>query len=47
MEAVGWGGTMKVELTAKAMVRNRVIAERLGALMKRAWSECTAGHHLS
>jgi hypothetical protein len=32
MEAVGWGGTMKGELTAKAMVRNRVIAERLGCL---------------
>jgi hypothetical protein len=32
MEAVGWGGTMKGDLTAKAMVRNRVIAERLGCL---------------
>jgi hypothetical protein len=32
MEAVGWGGTMKGELTAKAMVRNRIIAERLGCL---------------
>jgi hypothetical protein len=32
MEAVGWGGTLKGELTAKAMVRNRIIAERLGCL---------------
>jgi hypothetical protein len=32
MEAVGWGGTLKGELTAKAMVRNLVIAERLGCL---------------
>jgi hypothetical protein len=32
MEAVGWGGTMKGELTAKAMVRNRIIADRLGCL---------------
>ena len=32
MVAVGWGGTAKGELTAEAMVRNRVIAERLGCL---------------
>ncbi len=32
MEAVGWGGTLKGELTSKAMVRNRIIAERLGCL---------------
>jgi len=32
MEAVGWGGTLKGQLTTKAMVRNRVIAERLGCL---------------
>lgn len=32
MVAVGWGGTMKGELTAAAMVRNRTIAERLGCL---------------
>jgi len=32
MKAVGWGGTLKGELTAKAMVRNRIIAERLGCL---------------
>jgi hypothetical protein len=32
MAAVGWGGSAKGELTAEAMVRNRVIAERLGCL---------------
>jgi hypothetical protein len=32
MSAVGWGGSAKGELTAEAMVRNRVIAERLGCL---------------
>ena len=32
MSAVGWGGTAKGELTADAMTRNRVIAERLGCL---------------
>jgi hypothetical protein len=32
MVAVGWGGTMKADLTAAAMVRNRTIAERLGCL---------------
>ena len=32
MVAVGWGGTAKGDLTALAMVRNRVIAERLGCL---------------
>ena len=32
MVAIGWGGTLKGELTAKAMVRNRLIAERLGCL---------------
>ena len=32
MVAVGWGGTAKGHLTALAMVRNRVIAERLGCL---------------
>jgi hypothetical protein len=32
MVAVGWGGTGKGDLTAEAMVRNRVIAERLGCL---------------
>ena len=32
MDAVGWDGTMKGDLTAKAMTRNRTIAERLGCL---------------
>jgi hypothetical protein len=32
MVAVGWGGTAKGELTAAAMERNRIIAERLGCL---------------
>lgn len=32
MDAVGWGGTLKGQLTAAAMARNRTIAERLGCL---------------
>jgi len=32
MVIVGWGGTAKGDLTSDAMVRNRVIAERLGCL---------------
>ena len=32
MSAVGWGGTAKSDLTADAMTRIRVIAERLGCL---------------
>ena len=32
MVAVGWGGTAKGDLTSDAMVRNRMIAERLGCL---------------
>jgi hypothetical protein len=32
MTQLGWGGTMKGELTAAAMARNRTIAERLGCL---------------
>ena len=32
IDAVGWDGAMKGELTAKAMARNRTIAERLGCL---------------
>ena len=30
--ALGWGGTLKGELTAAAMARNRTIADRLGCL---------------
>jgi len=32
MVAVGWGGSGKGDLTSDAMIRNRVIAERLGCL---------------
>jgi len=32
MIAVGWGARAKGDLTASAMVRNRIIAERLGCL---------------
>jgi hypothetical protein len=32
MVIVGWGGTAKGDLTSAAMVRNRIIAERLGCL---------------
>jgi hypothetical protein len=32
MDAIGWGGTLKGQLTAAAMTRNRTIAERLGCL---------------
>ena len=32
MSAVGWGGTLKGDLTAAAMARNRTIADRLGCL---------------
>lgn len=32
MDAIGWGGTPRGQLTAAAMARNRTIAERLGCL---------------
>jgi hypothetical protein len=32
MAELGWGGTLKGELTAAAMARNRTISERLGCL---------------
>lgn len=32
MARLGWGGTLKGDLTAAAMARNRIIAERLGCL---------------
>lgn len=32
MAQLGWGGTLKGDLTAAAMARNRTIAERLGCL---------------
>ena len=40
---VGWGGTAKGELTADAMVRNRVIAERLGCLDEDGMSDLRSG----
>ena len=32
MVTIGWGGSAKGELTADAMLRNRVIVERLGCM---------------
>ena len=43
MAAVGWGGTAKGELTAEAMVRNRVIAERLGCLDEAGMADLRRG----
>ena len=39
----GWGGTAKGELTADAMVRNRVIAERLGCLDESGMTDLRSG----
>lgn len=44
MAAVGWGGTAKGELTAEAMVRNRVIAERLGCLDEAGLADLRRGN---
>ena len=44
MVAVGWGGTAKGELTAEAMVRNRVIAERLGCLDEAGLADLRRGN---
>ena len=44
MAAVGWGGTAKGELTAEAMVRNRVIAERLGCLDEAGMADLRRGN---
>ena len=43
MLAVGWGGSAKGELTADAMVRNRVIAERLGCLDEEGMKNLRSG----
>lgn len=43
MVAVGWGGTAKGELTASAMTRNRVIAERLGCLDEAGMADLRRG----
>jgi hypothetical protein len=44
MAAVGWGGTAKGELTAESMVRNRVIAERLGCLDEAGMADLRRGN---
>jgi hypothetical protein len=43
MVAVGWGGTGKGDLTAGAMVRNRIIAERLGCLDESGMADLRGG----
>jgi hypothetical protein len=43
MVAVGWGGTAKGDLTAGAMVRNRIIAERLGCLDELGMADLRGG----
>ena len=40
---VGWGGTAKGDLTSDAMVRNRVIAERLGCLDEAGMADLRRG----
>ena len=43
MVTVGWGGTAKGDLTSDAMVRNRVIAERLGCLEEAGMADLRRG----
>ena len=43
MAALGWSGTAKGDLTAEAMVRNRVIAERLGCLDEAGMADLRGG----
>ncbi len=43
MIAVGWGGAAKGQLTAEAMVRNRIIAERLGCLDEEGMNQLRSG----
>jgi hypothetical protein len=43
MVAVGWGGSGKGDLTADAMVRNRMIAERLGCLDEAGMADLRGG----
>ena len=43
MVAVGWGGSAKGDLTGDAMVRNRVIAERLGCLDEAGMADLRSG----
>ena len=43
MLAVGWSGTAKGDLTASAMTRNRVIAEKLGCLDEAGMADLRGG----
>ena len=43
MVSVGWGGTAKGDLTADAMVRNRIIAERLGCMDEEGMTKLRSG----
>jgi len=43
MVTVGWGGMAKGDLTGDAMVRNRVIAERLGCLDESGMADLRGG----
>jgi hypothetical protein len=43
MVAVGWGDSAKGQLTAEAMVRNRIIAERLGCLDEEGMNRLRSG----
>jgi hypothetical protein len=43
MDAIGWGGTLKGQLTAAAMTRNRTIAERLGCLDEEGMEDLRRG----
>lgn len=43
MVTVGWGGSAKGQLTGDAMVRNRVIAERLGCLDEEGMTNLRSG----
>jgi hypothetical protein len=43
MIAAGWGGSAKGDLTVEAMVRNRIIAERLGCLDEEGMTKLRSG----
>ena len=43
MASVGWGDSAKGSLTAEAMVRNRIIAERLGCLDEEGMNRLRSG----
>jgi hypothetical protein len=44
MAAIGWGGKTQGEFTAMAMVRNRLIAERLGCLDEAGMADLRLGN---